>query len=201
VVAFVFSVAAAVVAIVRAPTSQAVLAVTVYGVGLTALFGVSGLYHRWPGPVRFKPVLRRVDHSTIFVFIAASYTPLSLIVLSGPLAWVMLSLAWAGAAAGVALSLGWIDASRWVTAGCYLALGWVAAIATPQLAAHLQLVPILLVAGGGVLYSLGAVVYALQRPNPWPATFGFHEIFHALVILAATGYYIALIGWMLPGTA
>jgi hemolysin III len=199
-VAFIVAVAAAAVAITLAPTGHSAAAVAVYGAGLVALFGVSALYHRWPGPERFKPLLRRVDHSTIFLFIAASYTPMALIVLQGTLAWVILGLAWLGAGAGIALSLGWIDAPRRLTAGSYLALGWLAVLALPQLLAHLQLAPILLVAGGGVLYSLGAVVYALRRPDPWPRTFGFHEVFHALVILAATAYYVALVGWMLPTT-
>jgi hemolysin III len=189
------------VVIVLAPAGHVAAAVAVYATGLVALFGASALYHRWPGPARFKPMLRRLDHSTIYIFIAASYTPLSLIVLRGTLAWVILGLAWIGAAAGVALSSGWIDAPRWLTAGTYLALGWLALLALPQLMAHLQLTPLLLVAGGGLLYSLGAVVYALQRPDPWPRTFGFHEIFHALVILAAAAYYVALVGWILPRPA
>lgn len=197
-VAFVLALAAASIVIALAPTGRAAAAVTVYSIGLVALFGVSALYHRWPGPPRLKPLLRRLDHGTIFAFIAASYTPVSLIVLHGALAWVMLALAWSGAGAGIALSLGWVEASRWLMAACYLALGWIAVIATPQLVAALALTPLLLVAGAGLLYSLGALIYAVQRPDPWPRTFGFHEIFHALVILAATAYYIALVGWMLP---
>jgi hemolysin III len=197
----VLALAAAIVAVALAPTGHAAVAVAVYGTGLVALFAASALYHRWPGPARFKPMLKRLDHSMIFVFIAASYTPISLIVLHGVLAWVILTLAWTGAGAGVALSLGWIDTPRRLTAGSYLALGWIAVIATPQLIARLQLTPLLLVTGGGLLYSLGALVYMLQRPNPWPRTFGFHEIFHALVILAATAYYVALVGWMLPSSA
>lgn len=200
-IAFVVAIGAAAVAIALAPTAHAAVAVSVYGAGLIALFGVSAVYHRWPGPARFKSVLRRADHSTIFIFIAASYTPISLIVLHGGLAWVILGLAWSGAVAGVTLSVGWPDTSPKLTAGSYVALGWVALIALPQLVQHLQLTPLLLIAGGGVLYSLGAVVYARRRPDPWPRTFGFHEVFHALVILAATAYYVALIGWMLPSAA
>lgn len=94
--------------------------------------------------------------------------------------------------------MGWVEAPRVVVAGSYLALGWVAVIAIPQLAANLPLTPLLLIAGGGVLYSAGAIIYARQRPDPWPTTFGFHEIFHALVILAAAAYYVAVAGWMLP---
>jgi hemolysin III len=197
-VAAVLALGAAGIVIALAPTGRAAVAVSVYGLGLVALFTVSALYHRWPPLARRKPLLRRLDHSTIFVFIAASYTPISLIVLHGPLAWVILGLAWCGAGAGVVLSLGWIDASRGLTAASYLALGWIAVLVLPQLLSRLGLAPLLLVAGAGLLYSLGAFVYTSQRPDPWPRTFGFHEIFHALVILAAGAYYVALVGWMLP---
>ncbi len=184
--------------IVLAPGGRATFAAVIYGAGLTALFGGSALYHRWPGPQRFKPVLQRIDHSTIFVFIAASYTPIALIVLHGSLVWVLLGLAWTGAATGVAFSLGWIEAPRAVIAASYLALGWVAVIAIPQMLGELQPAPLVLLGAGGVLYSIGAIIYARQRPDPWPRTFGFHEIFHALVIAAATAHYIAVIGWVLP---
>ena len=140
-VAFVLSVAAAAVAVALAPTDRARVAVAIYGVGLVALFGGSALYHRWPGPPRVRPVLRRIDHSTIFVFIAASYTPIALLVLHGPLVWLLLSIAWTGAAAGVAFSLGWIEAKRTVIAGSYLALGWLAVIAIPQTLDRLGLSP------------------------------------------------------------
>ena len=197
--AFVLAVAAAVVLLVLADGTRATVAVVVYGVALVALFGGSALYHRWPGPRRFKPLLRRIDHSTIFVFIAASYTPVALIVMDGPTAWVLLVGGWAGAIAGVVFSLGWIDAPRPLVAGSYLALGCLAVIAVPQLVSALDAVPVVLFAAGGILYSAGAVVYARKRPNPWPRTFGFHEVFHALVILAAAAHYVALVGWVVPG--
>jgi hemolysin III len=196
--AFLLAVAAAIVLLVLADGTRATVAVVVYGVGLVALFGGSALYHRWPGPRRFKPLLRRIDHSTIFVFIAASYTPVALIVMDGPVAWVLLVGAWAGAIAGVVFSLGWIDAPRPLVAGSYVALGWLAVIATTQLTSALDAAPVALFVAGGVLYSAGAVVYARRRPNPWPHTFGFHEVFHALVILAAAAHYVAMIGWVVP---
>jgi hemolysin III len=168
----------------------------VYGIGLCALFGGSALYHRWRWNPRWRPILRRIDHSTIFVFIAASYTPVCLLVLSGTVRWVVLVTVWAGALGGVALSVAWITAPRVVACACYLALGWVAVIAFPQLTAALPLVPLVLIAVGGVLYTIGAVVFALQRPNPWPNVFGFHEIFHAFVVLAATAHFVALAGWV-----
>ena len=196
--AFLLALAAAIVLVALAPGGRAVVAVTIYGGGLVALFGGSALYHRWPGPPRFKPLLRRIDHSTIFVFIAASYTPVALIVMDGAVAWVLLVSAWAGAIAGVVFSLGWIDATRPLVAASYVVLGWLAVIATPQLVGALDAVAVLLFVGGGILYSLGAVVYARQRPDPWPQTFGFHEVFHALVILAATAHYAAMVGWVVP---
>jgi hemolysin III len=198
VAAFCVAVVAAVVIVVLAPTGRAAVAVTIYGGALVALFGGSALYHRWPGPARFKPVLQRIDHSTIFVFIAASYTPIALMVLHGVLVSVILAIAWVGAAAGVAFSLGWINAPRPVQAASYLLLGWLAVIAVPQLLGELGVMPLVLLGAGGVLYSVGAVIYASQRPDPWPRTFGFHEIFHALVIAAAAAQYAAVIGWVLP---
>jgi hemolysin III len=196
-IAFLLAVAAAIIVIVLAPAGRATVAVAIYGTGLMALFGTSALYHRWPGPARLKPVLQQVDHVTIFVFIAACYTPIALIVLHGALVWVVLGVAWTGAGAGVVLSLGSAAAPRVLLASSYLALGWVALIALPQLLTELRPMPLILLGGGGLLYSVGAIIYATQRPNPWPRTFGFHEIFHALVILAAAAQYIAVVGWML----
>jgi len=171
-------------------------AAAVYGAGLCALFGGSGLYHRWRWHPRWRPILRRIDHSTIFVFIAASYTPVCLLVLSGTVRWVVLVTVWTGALAGVALSVAWITAPRVLASACYVALGWVAVIASPQLVSALPLVPLVLIISGGVLYTVGAVVFSFQRPNPWPRVFGFHEIFHAFVVLAATAHFVALAGWV-----
>jgi hemolysin III len=197
-VASVVAVAAAIVVVARAPTARTTVALGVYGAGLIALFVSSALYHRWPGHPRFKPVLQRIDHSTIYGFIAASFTPIAIILLHGALAWTILVVAWAGAAAGVAFALGWIKAPRAVVAGSYLALGWIAVIALPQLLQVLSVVPLVLLGAGGLLYTAGAIVYATRRPDPWPQTFGFHEVFHALVIMAAASQYVAIVGWVLP---
>jgi hemolysin III len=192
--AFWFAIAAAAVLIVVAADGRARIAALIYGVGLCALFGASATYHRWRGNPRWKPILRRVDHSTIFVFIAASYTPIALLVLDGPLRVVVLISVWIGAFAGVAMSIAWIDAPRVLVAACYIAVGWVAIVALPQLfSARGVAMPILLLVGG-LLYSLGAAAYATQRPNPWPRTFGFHEVFHALVIAAAVVHFVAIAG-------
>jgi hemolysin III len=182
--------------IVLAPGGVARGASAVYGFGLCALFGGSALYHRWRWNPRWRPILQRIDHSAIFVFIAASYTPVCLLVLSGTVRWVVLVTVWTGALAGVALSVAWITAPRVLASACYVALGWVAVIASPQLVSALPLVPLVLIISGGVLYTVGAVVFSFQRPNPWPRVFGFHEIFHAFVVLAATAHFVALAGWV-----
>jgi hemolysin III len=190
--AFWFALAAAGILIIVAYDGRARIAAIIYGVGLCALFGASATYHRWRGNPRWKPVLRRVDHSTIFLFIAASYTPIALLVLNGPLSTIVLISVWAGALAGVVMSVAWIDAPRVLTAACYIAVGWVALVALPQLFEHRGVaVPVLLLIGG-LLYSLGAAAYATKRPNPWPRTFGFHEVFHTLVIAAALVHFIAI---------
>ena len=194
--AFYCATVAAALLVVLAPGGVARGASAVYGLGLCALFGGSALYHRWRWNPRWRPILQRIDHSTIFVFIAASYTPVCLLVLSGTVRWVVLVTVWTGALAGVALSVAWITAPRVLASACYVALGWVAVIASPQLVSALPLVPLVLIITGGVLYTVGAVVFSFQRPNPWPRVFGFHEIFHAFVVLAATAHFVALAGWV-----
>ncbi len=199
--AFWVALAAGTVLLALAPTGEARGAAVVYAVGLCALFAGSALYHRWRWDPRWRPLLRRIDHSTIFVFIAASYTPIALLVLHGSLRVVVLIGVWAGALAGVAFSVAWISAPRALVAGTYLALGWFAVITIPQLLDRLEAAPLVLLAAGGVLYTAGAVVYAVQRPNPWPRTFGFHEVFHAFVILAAGAHFAAMAGWVIPGAS
>jgi hemolysin III len=194
-----FAVAAAAVLIVLAPTGRARVAAAIYGVGLCALFGASALYHRWPGSPRVKPLLRRIDHSVIFVFIAASYTPVGLLVLRPPGGTIVLAAAWIAAAVGVTLSIVWIDAPRWLQALCYVATGWIVVAAMPQLLERAGVAPFVLFAVGGAVYSLGALVYAARRPDPWPRVFGFHEVFHAMVIAAAAVHFVAMAGWVIPG--
>lgn len=195
--AFWVALVAACALVIAAAGATARAAAAVYGGGLCALFGGSALYHRWRWSPRWRPLLRRVDHSTIFIFIAASYTPPALLVLTGPLRWIVLVTVWAGALAGVVFSVAWIGAPRSLVAGCYLALGWMALIAAPQLVERLSVPPLALLAAGGLLYTAGALVYAARRPDPWPHVFGFHELFHAFVVAAAAAHFAAMAGWVL----
>jgi hemolysin III len=196
--AFWFAAVAAAVLVALAPTPQARVAAAIYGAGLCSLFAASGLYHRWRWSPRWKPIMRRVDHSTIYVFIAATSTPIALLVLEGTLRVVVLASVWIGAALGVAFALAWIDAPRLLTAGTYLAVGWVGVVAVPQLLSEVGVAAFVLFLVGGLLYSAGATIYAARRPDPWPRTFGFHELFHVLVIAAALVHFIAMAAWVVP---
>ena len=136
--------------------------------------------------------MARLDHSMISVLIAGSYTPFGVLVLSGTFALVLLVLMWAGALANILLHVLWIDAPKWLSAACYVALGWIGVVALPDLTAHAGWGPAALLMTGGVIYSAGAVVYAMRRPDPVPAVFGYHEVFHALVVVAAGFHYAAI---------
>jgi hemolysin III len=185
--------------ILLAKTPKATLAVVVYAVSLSALFGTSALYHRvnWTRP-QVRQWMRRLDHSMIFFLIAGTYTPFALLVLEGPLADAILAVVWIGAIAGAIVEMIWIDHPKWVAAIIYLALGWVAAAAFPELWSGMGVAGTMLVAAGGLLYTAGAVVYATQRPNPSPAVFGYHEVFHLLVIAAAVAHFSAIAFYALP---
>jgi hemolysin III len=196
--AFWCALAATIPLVIFAPSAVARAAALVYGAGMCVLFAGSALFHRLRCGPRLRGLLCRIDHSAIFVFIAACYTPVALLVLDGPTGWALLTGVWAGALAGVALSLVWIRAPRVLFAGTYVALGWIALAALPELVARLPLAPLVLMGGGGVLYTAGAVVYATRRPDPWPHVFGFHEVFHALVIAAAAMHFVAMAGWIIP---
>jgi hemolysin III len=173
-----------------APAGRATLAVAIYALTVAGLFGVSAIYHRvnWASAAA-RRWMRRLDHSMIFLLIAGTYTPFALLVLDGALATAILVAVWGGALAGIVLNLVWIDAPKWLTAVVYVALGWVAVIAFPGLFDNLGVTPTMLIALGGVLYTIGAVVYAVGKPDPVPAVFGYHEVFHALVIAAAAVQY------------
>jgi len=196
--AFFVSLALGVSLVVFAPAGRAKLAAVIYALAVSGLLGTSALYHRVTWSKRVRAWMRRLDHSMIFVLIAGTYTPFALLVLSGSLARAILIVVWAGAAAGIVLKLAWITAPRWVTAGVYVALGWVAIAAMPDLASALGPAAVGLVMAGGVLYTAGALIYALKRPDPVPTVFGYHEIFHALVIAAAAAHFAVIAFFVMP---
>ena len=186
--------------IIAAKTPKATLAVAIYAVSLSALLGTSALYHRvnWTRP-NVRRWMRRLDHSMIFFLIAGTYTPFALLVLDGPLADAILVVVWIGAIAGAIVEMVWIEHPKWVAALIYLSLGWVAVDRLPRaLELRWASTGTLLVAAGGLLYTAGAVVYATQRPNPNPRVFGYHEVFHLLVIAAAAAHFAAVAFFALP---
>jgi hemolysin III len=197
--AFFVALAAGVALVIAAPPGRATFAAIVYAISVAAMFGASALYHRidWKS-LAARRWMRRLDHSMIYVLIAGTYTPFALLVLEGGLSKAVLIAVWGGAALGIGLKMLWPDTPKWLTAAVYVTLGWVAVIAFPELASELGVPGMALVAGGGILYTAGAVVYALRRPDPAPAVFGYHEIFHVLVIAAALLQFVAVAAYALP---
>jgi len=168
------------------------VAAAVFAASVVTCFGLSALYHRVTWPPHRRLWMRRADHAGVYLLIAGTYTPVGLLALEGTLQWVVLGTVYAGAAAAILLKFVWVDAPKWLAAVIGIALGWVAVIALPQLASRLGGVPVALLAAGGILYTAGAIVYARRRPNPFPATFGYHELFHGLTIVAVSCQYVAI---------
>ena len=196
--AFFVSVVCGALLVALADPGRATLAAAIYATAVSGLLGTSALYHRVTWKPQARRWMRRLDHSMIFVLIAATYTPIALIALHGTLGTVVLWVVWGGALAGMIFKLVWIDAPKWLIAGVYVALGWVAAAAIGQLPTAIGWLGVAGVAAGGLLYMVGATIYARQRPNPWPSVFGYHEIFHALVIAAASLHYAVIAFAVLP---
>jgi hemolysin III len=196
--AFFVSLASGTLLVLLAATTKASVAAALYAASVSALFGVSALYHRvtWTGPARRR--MRRLDHAMIFLLIAGTYTPVGLLVLQGRLGTVVLAVVWGGALAGIVLELAWAGAPRWLGGTVYLALGWVAVVAMPQLFVRLGVTGGMLIVAGGLVYSAGAAVYALRRPDPVPAVFGYHEVFHLLVIAGVAAHFLAISLFVLP---
>ena len=170
----------------------AIAASSVYVASSLALFGVSATYHRFGWGPRAQSVLRRLDHANIFFLIAGTYTPIALLALPSPQSLILLSVVWTGAVLGIVFRVVWVNAPRWMYVPLYLILGWAAVMYLPQLlSASMAMVVLVLV--GGILYSLGAVVYGLKKPNPWPDHFGFHEVFHSLTVLAFVCHWVAVL--------
>lgn len=181
-----------------ARTPRALTAAAIYAGSLTALLGASALYHRvtWSPPARYW--MCRLDLAMIFMLIAGSYTPIAMLVVTPPTGTTILWGIWGAAVVGIIVKLLWENPAKWAAALVYVAMGCSGVFAIPDINRVLGTTPLLLFIGGGVLYVAGALIYALERPDPLPAVFGYHEIFHALVILAAAAHYIAMAAYILP---
>ena len=191
-VCFFLAIPAGVAVVAMADDPGVRVAAIVYAVGLVALFGVSGSYHRGRWSAEWKRRWRSLDHSTIFVMIAGSYTPICTVVLSGWVLVAMLVTAWVGAAIGAVLS--WSDGRRVriVRSGLYIALGWAVLAAGPQLVRHLSVAELVLIAVGGLLFTVGAIILTTRWPNPLPRVFGYHEVWHTLVVAAVICQFVAI---------
>jgi len=199
-IAFFVSLVAGVALLVAAPTPRALVGVAVYAASLSALLGTSALYHRVTWSVPARRWMGRLDHSMINVLIAGTFTPFGLVIVSGELAEILLWAMWTGALLGIALHLFWFDAPHWLSATLYVVLGWAAVAATPQVLDRAGWTVTVLLVAGGVLYTVGALVYATRRPDPVPASFGYHEVFHTLVVAGAALHFGAVALAVLPLT-
>jgi hemolysin III len=188
-VGFFVALLAGAVLVAAAPTARGACAV--YAASLAAMLGASAAYHRPNWPARQRAWMRRVDHAAIFVLIAGTSTPFAA-ALDEASRGRFLAVMWGGAAVGVARALVWISAPKWLVAALAVALGWATAPFLPRLAAALGGVTLAWLAAGGVAYTVGALVYGLKRPNPWPGRFGYHEVFHALVVVGAALHFVAV---------
>ncbi len=175
-----------------ASSTQARVACAVYTLTACLLFGISALYHRGNWSPRANAVLRRLDHANIFLIIAGTYTPFTILLLEGARQQVLLWVIWAGAITGIAFRIFWVGAPRWLYTPCYLALGWTAVFFMPDFLRSGGIAVLCLVIAGGVLYSTGGVVYGLKRPDPWPRWFGFHEVFHSFTLAAFVVHYVGI---------
>ncbi|PZS16266.1 MAG: hemolysin III [Pseudonocardiales bacterium] len=180
----------AVAAAVRGGPAGATTAI--YAATVTMLFGTSALYHRINWGPRAHALMKRLDHSMIFVFIAGTYTPIAALTLPRSSAAAVLIVVWTGAIFGVLLQSVWPSAPAWLSVPCYIALGWVAVFVMPQLLHNAGVAALVLIAAGGILYTIGGIVYGLKRPNPLPGVFGFHEVFHLCTLVAAVCHYVAI---------
>jgi hemolysin III len=168
------------------------VAASVFAGSVVVALGVSALYHRvtWTPTVRLW--MRRLDHAGIYLLIAGTCTPVGLLILHGPTQTLVLAVVWTGAALATLLKLCWVQAPRWLSAVIAIALGWVGVLAAPQLLKSAGIAPVVLIAAGGVAYTLGGIVYALRKPDFLPSVFGYHELFHALTLVALALHYVAI---------
>lgn len=172
--------------------------VLVFGLSMILLYAVSSMYHIVSWNERTRQLLRAFDHSNIFVLIAGTYTPICVSVLDGRLGQIVLALIWTIAAVGVGVTIFNVRLPRWGSTGLYIGMGWVSLIALPRLVHLLPVPALLLLLTGGILYTIGGLIYVVQRPNPSPRFFGFHEIFHSFVIAGSASFVVVIWGWVVP---
>jgi hemolysin III len=190
--AFAVSLVVGALLIVGADGDRRHVAAAVFAGSVAACFGVSALYHRVTWTPHLRRWMRRVDHAGVYLLIAGTYTPVCLLVLNGAWSIVVLSIVYAGAAAAVVLKFAWVDAPKWLAAALGIALGWTGVVILPQLATRLDPAAVVLLGAGGLAYTAGAIIYARGRPDPLPTVFGYHELFHALTIVAVACQYVAI---------
>ncbi len=191
--AFFVSSSLGVILLVASPGIVPRLATVVFAASVTAMFAASALYHRFPWSARGDRVMRRIDHTMLYVCIAGSYTAYVLLALTGPWRIVILASVWSGVMAAIVMKIVWVDGPRWLAASIGVLLGWLGVATIPQALGAGGNAAVGLVLAGGLLYTLGAGVYALRRPDPFPRVFGFHEIFHLFVIGAVACHYVAIL--------
>lgn len=178
--------------VILAPTLQARFTIAIFTLSAVALFSISATYHTITWTPNIKRVLRRIDHANIFLIIAGTYTPLTVIWLETNTAQILLSLVWGGSIIGLLFRIFWLNAPRWLYVPIYIALGWAALLYLPDFYRSAGALIVALILAGGILYSAGAVIYALKRPNFSHKYFGFHELFHSFTIAAFFCHYAAI---------
>jgi hemolysin III len=178
--------------IVGADGAREHVSAAVFAGAVAACFGSSALYHRITWPPQLRLWMRRVDHAGVYLLIAGTYTPVCLLVLNGAWRWAVLAIVSTGAGAAAVFKFIWVEAPKWLAAAIGIALGWVGVAVLPQLAARLNPAAVALLGAGGVVYTAGAIVYARRRPDPAPAVFGYHELFHVLTLIAVSCQYVAI---------
>lgn len=192
-IAFILSIPQGLALVAAAAGWVSTVAAGIYALSLSGLYGVSASYHRlkWTPPALAR--MRRLDHSMIFVLIAGTYTPVSLLVLHGPWAIALLGVVWAGAIAGVAMKVIGMERTRKLTGALYIVLGWAAVLAAPWFVTRMSIAVLTLIVSGGILYTVGAIIFARRRPDPNPLVFGYHEIWHVAVVAASLCHYTAIL--------
>jgi hemolysin III len=178
--------------VVYADGTRETVAAAVFAAAVVGMLGASALYHRVTWSPRMRPWMRRIDHAGIYLLIAGTYTPVGLLVVHGRTRPIVLAIVWSGAVAAIVLKFVWVGAPKWLSAVTGVAVGWAGVAAMPQVVEHAGWAAFALLAAGGLAYTVGALVYAFRRPNPVPAVFGYHEVFHALTLVAVACQYVAI---------